>query len=268
LRFRLEESQGHFDEAEESLSRAVERNPSWRNVSWLASFELERGKISKSRRHLEELLSRTPDNVWALEQLAYLELLYGDLERAERIYNTLAQSHPQRSYYTNLGQARSLRGHYKEAEKAYSAALEIDPGHVIVMLNLADTELDLGNRTSAEALYGAVLQSLEDTRGGASLPPQEEMMKAQCLARLGRSAEARESARNALSRAPRDAQRLFEAALVHSVIGDRSAALGYAKDAVSRGMRPRWFQVSAFEPLRQEPGFQALLRPDGPEQGR
>ncbi len=268
LRSRLEESRGRFDKAEEALRLAVERSPSWRNISWLASLELERGKVSEARRHLNDLLKQTPGNLWIQEQLAYLELIYGDLQRAEQIYGQLARSHPQRSHFTSLGQARSLRGRFKEAEEAYSRALEIDPGHPIAMLNLADTELDLGNRPSADALYGAVLQRLEGGQLSARLSSKEEMMKAQCLARLDRAAEAREAARNGLSLAPHDAQRLFEAALVHSVIGDRAAALAFARDAVSRGMAPRWFQASAFDPLRQEPGFQSLLRSGGPEQGR
>jgi serine/threonine-protein kinase len=272
LRSSLMERQNRLDVAEKALREAVKRAPpssAWYFKSELAWFELNHGKVPKARRDLEELLKQNPKNPWVKGRLAYLELFYGDLARAEQLYGDLARAYPQqRTYFTSLGQARSLQGRYKEAEEAYSRAQDIDVGHKIVALNLADTEWDLGHRTAAKGLYGALLKRLEGTRNGAALSPQEEMMKAQCLARLGYADKAREAARQALSKPPEDAQRLFEAALVYSVIGDRAIALGYVKASLDHGMAPRWFQnTSAFDSLRRGPELQALLGSGRLEQG-
>lgn len=271
LRSWLMESQGHLQLAEKALREAVKQAPfsSWYYRSELAWFELNHGKVPEARRDLEGLLEKYPKIPSVKERLAYLELFYGDLARAEQLYGDLARSDPQqRTYFTSLGQARSLRGNYKGATEAYRQAQKIDWGHKIVSLNLADAEWDLGNKASAEALYGNVLKRIEEIRPGTALSAQEEMMKAQCLARLGQTEQAREAAQHALSQTPDDAQRLYEAALVYSVIEDHGTALSYAKESVNRGMRPRWFRVSAFARLRQEPEFQALLKSEGPEQGR
>ncbi|HWN43758.1 MAG TPA: protein kinase, partial [Thermoanaerobaculia bacterium] len=56
LRYRLLEGQGRSAEAEKALRSAVERAPSWRNVSWLAKLETERGRVPEARQLLEGLL--------------------------------------------------------------------------------------------------------------------------------------------------------------------------------------------------------------------
>ena len=272
LRSRLEESRGNLEEAGRVLRKAVSLSRTWPYQTELVWFEMNHGMVQEARSELDKMIEQTPQNLWVREQLAYLELNYGDLARAEQLYRGLTLSNPeQHTYFTNLGLASWLRGRYKEAVEAFNQANKIDYGHTIVSLNLADAELDLGNRDAAQALYGNVLKILEVTRHGTDLSPQEEMIKAQCLARLGHpgfAERARVAAQRALELAPGDAQRLYEAALVYSLLEDRGTALSYAKESVNRGMRPQWFRASAFDPLRQDPEFQALLKSEGPEQGR
>lgn len=268
LRSRLEESKGNLEEAEKALRKAVKESPTWPYQTELVWFEMNHDMVDDARSDLDKM---DPKNLWVREQLAFLELNYGDLARAEQLYLGLALSNPrQRTYFTNLGLARWLRGNYHAAVEAFSQANEIDFGHTIVSLNLADAELDLGNRDAAKGIYGDVLKILEVTRQGTNLSAQEEMIKAQCLARLGYpgfAEEARAAAQRALDLAPGDAQRLYEAALVYSLLGDRESALSRATESVRRGIRPRWFRISAFASLRQEPEFQALLRSQKPKQG-
>ena len=106
-----------------------------------------------------EILRQAPDNLWAREQLGHLELLYGDLARAEQIYLASVRVAPERAWH-NLGVVRFLRGRYPEAAVAYRSALENDPGDVSSLLNLADTEVELGHREEAEALYRRALARL------------------------------------------------------------------------------------------------------------
>ncbi|HEX6862421.1 MAG TPA: tetratricopeptide repeat protein, partial [Thermoanaerobaculia bacterium] len=267
LRYRLLEGQGRIAEAERALRSAVERAPSWRNVYWLAKLETERGRVREARELLEGLLRQSPGNVWAQEQLAYLELVYGDLERAERIYGELALSHPSYAYFTNLGFVRLLRRRYPEAKEAFGRALELQPGHVTATSNLADVEWSLGNRVAAKALYGAVLRRLADSEAASRLQPEERMIQAQCLARLGRAEEAGTAVRQALGERPGDPQLLRQASLAYVLTGDIETAVRYAKAALDGGVQPRFFADAAFDPLRREAGFEALLAA-GPGRGR
>jgi serine/threonine-protein kinase len=258
LRSNLAEHAGRWTEAEAELRTAVARVPSWQNRYWLAQLAARRGRIDSSREQLAAVLAQAPENAWAREALGEIELIYGDLARAERVYADLARSSPKVSTLTNLGMARSFRGRFREAEEAYRQALELSPGFAVAMLNLADTEMDLGRRDVAEVLYRQALQRIEGDAPKLGLLPKDAMMRAQCLARLGRAREAAAAAREVLRRSPDDPQLLYEAALVFSLAGERAAALAKAREAVERGIKPRWLAISAFDPLRADPAFQRL----------
>jgi eukaryotic-like serine/threonine-protein kinase len=260
LQAKLSEQTGRSEEAFDALRKAVEQAPSWRNLYWLADLESRHGRISAAREHLDLLLARSPDNLFALEKLAGMELLVGDLGRAERLYQRLLDLAPQRSHYTNLGLARFLLGRYPEAVAAYRKALEMDPDHVAVLLNLADAEAALGQRQEADRLYSRALERIGEQEAATALSPGDRMIKAQCLVRLGRTGEAVEVAQRTLQQNPDDPEILYLASLVYSLAGDRSLAMVNARLARDKGTQPRWFAIPAFQGLRDEPGFRSLLR--------
>jgi serine/threonine-protein kinase len=260
LSSQLAESQGDLERAIADLESAVRRNPSWFNLFRLADVEIKAGRITDARRHLEELLARNPGNLWGLDKLGNLELLVGDAARAERLYLDMIRLQPQRPYYTNLGLARSLLGRNAEAVAAYQKALELSPGHVTAMINLADAELALGHEVEARSLYRQLLARLEENEAGAGLSPLDRMIKAQCLAHLGRTREAVEVAQSTLRQSFDDPEIVYAASLVYALAGDRASALVNAKIALEKGVQPRWFTIPAFGPLRDDPDLQALLR--------
>lgn len=254
------ESEGDLDRAISDLAAAVARVPSWMNLFRLADLEARRGRTGEARRHLEQLLERNPGNAWGLGRLGGLELLAGDPARAERIYLDLLQRQPQRSHYTNLGLARMLLGRPAGAVAAYRKALELAPGHVAVLLNLADAELELGHEPAARALYEQALAGLQKRGASAALSPTDSLVKAQCLARLGRAREAVEEAQRTLRTASEDPEVVYLAAVVYALVGDRSSALVNAQAALDGGVQPRWLTISAFDGLRDDPDFRDLLR--------
>lgn len=259
LRARLAEALGQTEQAFDHLRTAVARAPSWRNLYWLADLEARNGRIAEARGHLEELLGRSPGNFFALERLAGMELLAGDLARAERLYLELLELAPQRSHYTNLGLARFLLGRYPEAVSAYRKALELDPDHVVVLLNLADAETALDNRPEATRLYEMALEGLERQAAAAALSARDRMIQAQCLARLGSSGEAVEITQRTLQQNPEDPEILYLASVVYALVGDRSSALLNARLARAKGTQPRWFSIAAFDALRDDPELRRLL---------
>ncbi|HKV10619.1 MAG TPA: protein kinase, partial [Thermoanaerobaculia bacterium] len=140
LKARLAEQEGRPAEALEALRTAARQVPSWQNLYLLAGLEAKLGHVDEARGRIAAILRQAPDNLWALEQLGYLELLYGDLARAEQIYLQCVRVAPERAWH-NLGVARFLRGRYPEAAEAYRRVLESDPDDVLSLLNLADTEI-------------------------------------------------------------------------------------------------------------------------------
>lgn len=261
-RFRAELAQrlGRTDQALAGWRAAVELAPTWRNLYGLAALEAETGRIADARRHFEQLLEISPGNLWGLEKLAELELFYGDLARAERLYlEYIAKAPSQRTFFTNLGIVRSLLGNHEGAIEAYEQALLIDPDHVYATLNLADSRLALGQTGEALALYRKILRLLEENRppGGPSL--DDSLVRAQCLAHLGRTREAVEIARRSLAQRPDDPDILYSAAVVHALAGDLPATRAAVRKAIENGMQPRFFDLAAFAPLRQDPELRDLL---------
>jgi serine/threonine-protein kinase len=258
-RCRISQTQGKLEETAEVLARLVASRPSWWDLVWLADLESRLGRRAAARRYLNQALELAPGNRWALAKLAELELLYGDLRRAETIYRGLAASSPHRSDWTNLGLVRYLLGDYEGAVASYRRALELDPGHLTVTLNLADAELALHRTADAEKHYGEVLTAVRRKAAAAPLQPVERTIEAQCLARLGRSREAVAVVLDVLDKHPSEAEVTYQSALVFALAGESASALALAQKAVRLGVRPRWLATPGFERLRSDPAFQALL---------
>lgn len=255
-RSRIFEARGDLSGAARTLREVVERNPSWRTLLQLADLELRLGEVAPARQHLEAAAALVPGNTWPLAKLGELELVYGDLRRAERIYRDLVAAGPQRSDLTNLGLVRYLLGDPAGAAESYRRALEIEPGHVAVTFNLADAELARGRRPEALALYR---QTFEALSAKETPSPVDRCLQAQCLVHLGEPRRAVGVALEALQEAPQDAEVTFQAAVVFALAGEEASALALANKARGLGMQARWFSIPAFRRLHSDPGFRALL---------
>lgn len=257
-RSRLAEARGDLVGAVQLLRQVVERYPTWRYLVELAHLELRIGAVEQARRHLESATALVPGNTWPRAKLGELELYYGDLLRAEKIYRGLVAQGPQRSDLTNLGIVRFLLEDYSGAARSYRRALEVEPGNVIVLFNLADAEMARGRTEEALAFYRQVLDAL----AGAEHPsPVERCLQAQCLVHLGEARQAVALALEALQDAPQDAEATYQAAVVFALAGEDSSALALAQKAAKLGMQSRWFTIPAFERLRTDSAFARLLQP-------
>jgi tetratricopeptide (TPR) repeat protein/tRNA A-37 threonylcarbamoyl transferase component Bud32 len=259
LRYSLASQRGRLAEAISWMTKVIEVQPSWRYLVALSEMEARTGHLAAARQHLEEAQRLVPGNTWVLAKMGELELAYGDLSRAETIYQKLVASGPQRSDLTNLGLVHFLLGRYAEAADDYRRALAIDPGHVTATLNLADAELALGHRQESAELQRQVLTTLEAKEHGASLLPIERIFRAQCLAYLGEGRKAVDVALSALQESPEDADVIYQTSLVLAIAGEQASALSMVRKALALGYQPRWFTVPAFASLRFDQGFRDLI---------
>jgi serine/threonine-protein kinase len=253
------ELEGDQERALADLTEAARRVPSWANLYRLSDLEARANRVADARRHLEELLEHSPGNAWGMSRLGGLELLVGEPARAERIFLDQIALQPQRAHYNNLGLARSLLGRYGAAAEAYRKALELDPGHIVTTINLADAELALGRQAEARSLYSRVLDRLARSEAAGELSAPDRMIQAQCLAHLGRSREAVQATQRALRDGDQDPEILYQSSLVYALVGDRSSALVNAEAALDQGVERRWFTIPAFGALRNDPDLRALL---------
>ena len=252
----LAEREGRQDEALDDLRSAVQSSPSWRNLMSLADLESRTGHVEEARGHLNQILRSSPGNVFALDYLARIELLFGDLHQAEQRYQDLIDQTPKplRAHYTNLGVARILLGHYQEAITALHKALEIDPDNSDVNLNLAQAELALGRTRDAKSHFRKALSEIEKNP-----IPENSLSKAECLAYLHRRREAVAIILDTPEQKHDDPDVLKSAALVSALVRDHATALATVERALQKGVQTRWFLLPGFNYLRRDPEFQELL---------
>jgi hypothetical protein len=95
----------------------------------------------------------------------------------------------------------------------------------------------------------------------ASLLPFERVARAECLAYLDPREydEAEEATEKAVRDSGNDPNVLQTAALVDAVVGRKNLAFDKIEKALKRGVQPRWFQLPAFRPLKNEPEYQRLM---------
>ena len=254
-RGQLAERRGQSEEALKLMQDAVRLQPSWQTLLTVANAEYRQSRLDDARRHLEQLLQRSPGNPEGLNTLAQIELLRNP-EHAVALLRQAARHDPGPKSLTNLGGALLLLRRYDEAEHSLRQALAQQPDDPSASLNLADCLTLAGEEAEARRLYAGIVASAERL----ATPGNWQLLsvKAQALAHLGRTVEAVEAIQQALRLTPDNAQLALEAAVVYTLVGDRGSALFQARQAANRGVDANWFALPFFDPLRSEPDFQAL----------
>jgi tetratricopeptide (TPR) repeat protein len=254
-RGQLAERRGQPEEALKLMTEAVRLQPSWQALLTVANAEYRQSRLADAKRHLEQLLERSPGNIEGLRTLAQLELLVNP-DRAVALLREAAQRDPGSQSITNLGVALLLLRRYGQAEQSFRRALAMQPDDPTASLNLADCLVLGGREAEARQLYTRTIGAAERM----ATPGNWQLLaiKAQALAHLGETVKAVEAIQQALRLTPDNAQLAYEAAVVYVLLGDRSSALFHARQAASSGVDAYWFALPFFDPLRGEPDFQAL----------
>jgi len=255
----LVERQGRWQEAMQYLTTAIEKDPAWQNRVKLAQLEAHHGLANQARDLLKAVSSESPGNIWAQETLAEIELSYGNAAEAERLFLELTKSSQRRNPLTNLGQAQFFLGHYEDAMKTYRSALDLAPYNPTILLDLADAEVELGHFDDAWSHYQRALERVQETERFRKARAPDLLIKAQCLARLGKNSDAEKMAEEALRRSPGSPAAQYQAALVFSLSGNHRSALKNLKSALDGGIPKSWFRCPVFQVLASEPEYQRLI---------
>ena len=260
-RGRLLTRQGKLQEAAEVHRRLVRERPSWKNLWYVASIEMDLADVKGARQHLEQLLQVSPGNRKGLVMMAELEVLMGDPVRAAQIYQGLLKEKVTEAELGNLGWSLLLAGDYAASAAAYRGALELAPDDPLTRLNLGIAREGGGDTEGARRLYRELLDRMASREGKGALTVSERLIKAQALARLGDAVPAVALTIQALGEGDRDPQVIFQAAVIYAICGEQNHAIVNAKEARRRGLSRPWFAIPGFESLRNAPAFRELLPP-------
>jgi tetratricopeptide (TPR) repeat protein len=256
----LLEARGRMDEALERMRQSMELRPTATSLLRLASAEVRAGHAQEARKHLHQLLELVPGSALGLSKLAEVELSYGDLAQSEQLYRQLLiRDDRRRNYWTNLGIAQYLQGHFDDAAASYRQALNLAPGHPLVLVNLAGAEFARGNVEAGRTHCERALELLQRLAEQRSPGPQDALLEAHCLVRTGKPGAAVAAAQKMLRHHPENAEVAYQAAVVYALAGERLSAIASARSARQLGTGGRWFRVPEFAPLADEPHFESLL---------
>jgi tetratricopeptide (TPR) repeat protein len=259
-RARLFGRQGRVREAAQARQEMVRARPSWMTLWYVADAEIALGDAPGARRHLEQLLELSPGNPRGLAKMAELEWLLGDPRRAARIYEGLLQQKVTWENLSNHGWSLLLAGEYSAAAASLRRSLDVHPDDVPTRFNLATAHEGVGDAVGARPIYRDVLDRIARRERAGPLTVWDRLIKAQALARLGEPVTAVDLTLQALSEGDRDAQVLFQAALIYALCGDKNNAIVWGRAARQR-LSPRWFTLPGFESLRGAPAYQELVAP-------
>ena len=194
------------------------------------------------------------------------------------------------------GLALSLGGRHADAERAFEAAMRLDPDLFEARYFYARHAFAQGDLERAAALYAEAerirpedyqspllaAQSLDDLgrpeearaarrRGIANAERRLEVnpddvralyMASNGLAALGEADRSRGLADRAQALAPDDSMALYNLGCIYSLLGAVESALDCLEQAARLGLRQKgWYEHdSNLDPLRREPRFEALMR--------
>jgi tetratricopeptide (TPR) repeat protein len=251
--------QGDFKAAAEVRRRLSAARPSWKNLWYLAEVEMRMNDAQAARGHLDQLLQVSPGNRHGLTKKAELEWRMGDPVEAARIYERLLEDDVAPIYLSNLGWSLMLAGRYVDAARAYDRALALEPDDFLNRMNLGVASEGAGDTEKARRLYHDLLARIVRREHTGQLTVHERLLKAQALARLGQFQPAVELALQVLGEGERDAQSIYQAAVIFALSGEQNNAMVQAREARRLGLSPHWFGLPGFDSLRAVPAFRELV---------
>jgi tetratricopeptide (TPR) repeat protein len=104
----------------------------------LGAIKLEQGKLDEAERHIQQALSLSPDDAFAVSLLGYLQFRQEKYDDAIVSLNRAAKLNPQNADVQNyLGVTLSHKGLRGPAEQAFRRAVVLNPAHAGAQNNLA-----------------------------------------------------------------------------------------------------------------------------------
>lgn len=205
---------GHIDDAIAYFQRAMAESASPEIAKDMGNAWLQKNDTAACREAYELALRIDPCHIGALNNLALLERLLGQLPTAERLLRQAVAHAPHDSeVWTNLGVVRFEQRDAAESEQLHRKAVELNPDNAQAWLNLAIALEAQGARSVAAS---AVTEALTRVPELASA----RIWSGRLLRDLGRKAEALAVARAGVPFAAGDPVQLSDLGTILMSCGD------------------------------------------------
>ncbi|AQQ02074.1 serine/threonine protein kinase [Pseudoalteromonas aliena] len=222
----------------------------------LAIVHVMLGDNKKASEYLSKILTHIPNDFFALQTLADISLLSGNLVKAEVNYQRLITgSTAISSTYSNYSIVLSLKGELTEALYYAQKAVELSSKNSTQQLNLADILFMLGKKDQAFDIYKNIDKGIADDTQVVELL----LEKAQAQVHLGKSQKAMISIDRALNQNSELSEVYFVKAMVQTILGEKYSAVASIEQSIKKGWSPVFYRLIWFKPLCTENQFKTLL---------
>ncbi|HMW15310.1 MAG TPA: PEP-CTERM system TPR-repeat protein PrsT [Pseudomonadales bacterium] len=162
----LSELEGHPDDAEQRLRKAVSDYPLEIPVHQALALSLFRhGKTDEALTHLSDLTLKHGNDFDALTALAELQRLAGRHVNAAETYRTLAEKYPSPNSYYQLADAELRNQNYHQARQALAQAEKMSGAHPQLTVSRIRIALLEGDLAAAEKLLGELVGQSKGENG-------------------------------------------------------------------------------------------------------
>lgn len=244
----IESSIAYAENDYERLLHLDRQNAVWRpslnNLYNLATSEYSMGNYDKANIAVGRALELSPNDAYALDLKAAIEMSLGNLPLALSLYERLIQNSKDSSVYSNYGLTLALSKKYEQAIDAFKNAIKINPESSLYHLNLADSYALSGNQDLAIKSYNDVLNLLPKPESA-----QEYSSLSQAYAHLGKHQVAVKKLKVANKKFPNFSELDYAASIVNTISGNYVAAIVDVKDGIESGTAPVWYSLEWFKPL-------------------
>jgi tetratricopeptide (TPR) repeat protein len=204
-------------------------------------------------------MSRSPVSIVFRSSLAWLYILTGRFDEAQRLFDAAHSDDPYGFWHRhNLGSLAYFRRDYATAEKVLREALEIEPDHAIVRLVLARVLMHSGRGAAAVEETAWCMRALPGMTGA-------ELFHVTALASTGEERAAASALREFEQRSEGRYTSSVYRAMAYAALNEVDQALEWLSRAASE--RDYWLPNigidPAFDRLRSRAEFPALLRAGG-----
>jgi serine/threonine protein kinase/tetratricopeptide (TPR) repeat protein len=249
--------------SEETYNRAIGLQPAYfGGYSKLAGFYFNRGRWADAAKAFRKVTQLTPDNARSYANLGACYFQLGQFREALEAFEKSVALEPTDLAWSNIGTVQYYLGRFGDSAAAFEKALTLLPTQFENWANLGDAlRLIPGREAKAVQAYE---KGIELARVELSTNPDDVLARsylATCLAKVGKTADAREQLRRSLPPGPDRPQVLFNAAIVANRGGTPAEAVAYLERALRAGFNPT---IVRNEPelanLRKRDDFETVLR--------
>jgi non-specific serine/threonine protein kinase len=254
---------GSPDAGLRELERGVELAPAKDVRARLAlavALKEDLEKVNEAAAQYERILDYNPDYPNALNNLA---VIYGESGREVDAIPLLEHLFRVRRYEAaanNLAMIYMRQGRLDKSVEWLKKAREIAPEKPIIAHTLGEVYELAGDREASRSWYETALEGYAREVEAGGERAKSLGLRGVCAAKLGRFDEARRDIDEALGLTPEHPTRLFNAAQIYALAGDRGETFRYVRLAIDSGKsRADFLEDAAFAAYRESPEFLTLV---------